>query len=418
MSQHLIAHVPERNRPGEPLEEAEALASELSIRGDAHNALRLLSQAPADAPLALPILATAGDIREVVQFLKKKPRGVTIVEAMDADKKRVFEPRKVTAYEFWGIITRSGDRLKLSPLGWEFAWKLEPEAHIYRAVLDRTKPYRAVLEWICEQRLEIVTHIEVAAYWHNHHPETLEQHNEKTIEGNVVCFFHLCQAAELGTVTIGKRGQPARLRVDHDELLSYIEAPPIAQGEDTSAGNGDGRREEGRGEASRREPFRPATVAPQAITKKPRVFISHGKNTRVVEQIQTSLELADIESEAAGRERDASGSPVAEEAFRAMRRCAAGVIVVSGEDCERDSARGEYTLAGSILLEIAAAFVLYDRRVVLLWDSQLPIPFNLRNLDLCQFERGELTWDGGMQLLKFIKDFKGRDSCQESSSAN
>src|SRR5687768_13593702 len=104
MSSHLIAHVPERNRLGEPLEEAEALAAELSMRGDAHNALRLLSQASDDAPLALPILATAGDIREVVQFLKKKPRGVTIVEAMDADKKRVFEPRKVTAYEFWGII--------------------------------------------------------------------------------------------------------------------------------------------------------------------------------------------------------------------------------------------------------------------------------------------------------------------------
>ena len=71
-----------------------------------------------DPAAALPILATADDAREVVQFLKKKPEGITIIEASDAIRKRLFDPRKVAAYELWGIVSRNGDRMKLSQLGW------------------------------------------------------------------------------------------------------------------------------------------------------------------------------------------------------------------------------------------------------------------------------------------------------------
>ena len=65
----------------------------------------------------LPMLATAGDVREVVRLLKRKAGGITIIEGMDAIK-RVFDPRKVAAYEYWGLVTRKGDRLSLSALGW------------------------------------------------------------------------------------------------------------------------------------------------------------------------------------------------------------------------------------------------------------------------------------------------------------
>src|SRR5712692_9033828 len=175
------------------------------------------------APTAtLPILATASDVREVVQLLKKKPEGITIVEASDAVRKRLFDPRKVAAYETWGILTKSGDRMKLSGLGREFASTLEPEAQIYRAMLDNTPAYRAVLEWIYQQNLDLVTYADIVEYWEEHFPEALQQ-GEKTTEGHVVSFLHLCHAAEIGMTTVGRKGQPSRLRVDHDELAAYIE---------------------------------------------------------------------------------------------------------------------------------------------------------------------------------------------------
>src|SRR6266700_2127251 len=173
----------------------------------------------------LPILATASDVREIVQLLKKRPEGITIVEASDAVRKRLFDPRKVAAYEIWGIISKSGDRMKLSELGHEFAKKLEPEAQMYRVMLDNTPPYRAVLEWIYQQDIDLVTFADIVEYWEEHFPEALQQ-GEKTPEGQVVSFLHLCHAGEIGVATVGRKHQPSRLRVDHDELAAYIKGIP------------------------------------------------------------------------------------------------------------------------------------------------------------------------------------------------
>jgi hypothetical protein len=400
----LMAPTSERSELIDPLEVNSAEETDQPVpengEGDRHTALRLLSQISEGAQAkTLPVLATASDVREVVQFLKKKPTGITIVEAMDTVKKRVFEPRKVTAYEFWGIVSRDGDRLKLSPLGWEFARTQEPEARIYRSVLDGTEPYRSVLEWIHQQNLDLVTHTDVAAYWQTRYPETLDQNNEKTTEGNVVCFFHICQAAELGTVTIGKRGQPARLRVDREELQAYIEgvslrheampAERAENGEQASAVANPG---------SLRQ--RPATSAKEKL----RLFISCCKNTKMVDQIKVTLELADIESHVAERG-ETHGFPVPADMLQTMRECDAGLIVVTREDCREDEA-GECVLSEEILIEISAAFVLYNRRVVLLWDKRLPLPANLSALYYCEFDGSDLTWDAGVKLLKAIKEFK------------
>jgi hypothetical protein len=58
------------------------------------------------------------------------------------------------------------------------------------------------------------------------------------------------------------------------------------------------------------------------------------------------------------------------------------------------------------LIEIGAAFVLYDRRVVLLWDKRVPVPSNLQGLYRCDYEGNELSWTEGMKLMKAIQGFK------------
>src|SRR5829696_8476895 len=128
-------------------------------------ALRLLTP-PAGEPqvAALPLLATPGDLREAVQYLKRKPTGVSVIEALADAKRRVFEPRKVAAYEAWGVVARRGERLLLTRRGREFARTLEPETRAYRALLDSNPLYRAALAWIHRQGLDLVTHADVASY--------------------------------------------------------------------------------------------------------------------------------------------------------------------------------------------------------------------------------------------------------------
>ncbi len=365
-----------------------------------------------------PALATAADLREVVQYLKKKPFGVTVVEALNDVKKRAFEPRKIAAYEFCGIVTRGGsDRLRLTSLGWEFASKIEPETEAYRAVLDNTPLYRATLEWIYRQDLDLVTHKDVAAYWLGNHASMLGQHDDKTLEGNALCFFHLSQAAELGTVTIGKRGQPARLRVEREELASYTESrePHTASQNSTSDSGREDDETDPAVAVSRgaRSPSPPAVaqqagqkLTTNADTRKLRVFISSIKNSKVVRQIQPTLELADIDACFAER-LEPEAVPVSDHALQTMRECHAAIIVVTREDCCGGAGEADgLTLQQNILIEIGAAFVLYERRVVLLVDERLPLPPNLSGLTCFTFDEGDLTWEAGVKLMQAVKDFK------------
>ena len=132
------------------------------------------------------------------------------------------------------------------------------------------------------------------------------------------------------------------------------------------------------------------------------VFITHGKNMEIIEQVQTMLELADIDSEVA-EEEETTAIPVPEKVFEAMRRCNAGIIVVSPEG----STEGDgYKINDNVLIEIGAAFVLYERRVVLVWDKRLPIPSNLQGLYRREYEGDELSWSAGMKLMKAIQQFK------------
>jgi hypothetical protein len=193
---------------------------------------------------------------------------------------------------------------------------------------------------------------------------------------------------------------PTRLKIDRDELKRHIEAgpsaPPLQEGGEAEGlleDEAPAAAEETAEETPAEEPVEQAQPPEQL-----RVFIAHGKNMTLVEQVQTMLELADIESEVA-EEEETTAIPVPDKVFNAMRRCRAGVIVVNVEN-------GNETINQNVLIEIGAAFVLYERRVVLVWDKRLPVPSNLQGLYRCEFEGDELSFGSAMSLMKAIQQFK------------
>lgn len=365
---------------------------------------------------ALPVMASAGDMRELVCLLKKRAAGVTIVEAMCSEQKRLFDARKIAAYEFWGIAMRAGDRLRLTPLGLELARQLEPVAGTHRAILNNIDPYRTALLWIDEQGLDIVTHTQVAAYWQENYPEAIEEHDEKMAEASVVCFFHLCQAAELGTMTIGKRGQPARLYVERRELIEYLRSTGNAPSYTSAVGMFPGSRlsqEDQRdavesGSESAPEGESDAS-APTTTAEGLRLLISHStEKSLIVDQLEAALKFADIPSAVIVRQGSMATStdgPVAEHLLQAMRQCNAAVIVVSAEDCSPHQSV-ETVLRQDVVVEICAAFVFYERRVILLWEESIPVPGNLQGLNRCEFKGGSLAWEDAVRLMRAIKELK------------
>lgn len=323
-----------------------------------------------DKPETLPVLATAVDVREAIRFLKHHPEGITTAQAMDAFRKRIFDARKVSAYEFWKILARNGERLKLTPLGWELAQCLNPEAEIYRTVLNNTTAYHSGLEWIHEQELELVTHVDIGGFWREHHPQVLQGESEEQLEAHAASFFHICHAAEVGALTIGRKGQPTRLHIYPHELEAYLNR-------------------------TERQQLNAVTASEKMVVKKtpsrvPRVFISHSTTPELVKHITNGLELADLEFETVDR---GDRGPV-DKTLAVLRRCDAGVIVITNN-----------VIDDLLLLQIGAAFVQFETRLLLVVKKGMSLPFEIGGAQLCEIE-DEITWDTGLELMRALKRLK------------
>jgi CAP12/Pycsar effector protein, TIR domain len=356
--------------------------------------------------MSLPLKTTADDVRAIVKYLKTKPTGATVTEAK-AVSSRIVDGRKVAAYVSWGIVEREDSKLKLADRGQRLARHPDREAEIFREIVGEKIPYRSVTEWAFHQDMDSLDTTDVAAHWHEHHTDAVGEANAKTLGDNAVCFFNIAEAAGLGMMVRGRGGKLTRLDIDRTAAGRFVEAgPSMPTGETPDNAGGDG----ARGEAAGEDDGRASQASPPAGPNAPspdhplRVFISHGSNHAIVEQIEIMLGITEIQAEIAETE-ETTAIPVPEKVLTAMRRCQAGIIAVTVDEGRKDE-DGNYTLNENVLIEIGTAFVLYDRRVVLMWDKRLKVPSNLQGLYRCEFEGEELSWSTGMKLLKAIKDFK------------
>lgn len=357
--------------------------------------------------MTLPMMTTAEDVDTIVGYLKTKATGAVLADAKAALPAKVLDGRKLNAFVTWGLVAHDGGRLRLTELGRELSRASEQKKRdLYGRVLRSVEPYNAVIDWMFYQHLDQVTNVDVAAHWHEHHAAHLGTGKEKSVRWMASCFFRLCQAAGIGTLVLGRRSRPTRLEIDRENLSQFIaeagfegpaggktaeqpvapEAVPVPR------------------EAGIQEGAAQAGLTAALSARKSRIFVSHGKNMEIVDQIKAMLEFAEFEYDIA-EEEETTAIPVPEKVLTAMRRCDAAVICVTAADEHRDSA-GQYAINENVLIEIGAAFVLYDRKVVLLWDKRLQIPSNLQGLYRCEFEGNELSWGIGMRLMSAVSKFK------------
>lgn len=163
------------------------------------------------------------------------------------------------------------------------------------------------------------------------------------------------------------------------------------------------RRGEGRGAHAGSGAGTPASVAEARRHREFKVFISHGKNMAMVEQVKDVLDLYDIDYEIAVEEETAS-IPVPTKVMAAMRRCQAGIVMVTAD--EQNKTTDGFSINNNVLIEIGAAFVLYDQGVILVWDRRLKVPSNLQGLYRIDFEGDELSFATGTKLAKAVKSLR------------
>ena len=335
-------------------------------------------------PQRLPVLATASDIREFVQYLRLRPNGVVAAEELDRPKKRLFEERKLAAYERLGLTTSDGVFVKLSSKGWYFARNFESDAQVFRLLLRQMLPCWSALQWLSDQKLDIITAPELLSFWQKSHPEVVVNSDEEQIKGVVVSFFSFCQGAVLGTMTLGKRGHITRFCVDRTELTGFLEDAPTLIEEELLA----------------------TKLVPIHTVTKPAQFrvVIQGQYSPLVETLQRSLELVDIASEhICGIESLVSCALQLKN--HAREHCA--LVVVIGDDAFTVDA-GMTALDDRVLLGLGAAHVLFNERLIVLAEKRITGLGSLRELNYYEFAGAQLSWDLGLEIVRVLGALRDR----------
>ena len=137
-----------------------------------------------------------------------------------------------------------------------------------------------------------------------------------------------------------------------------------------------------------------------------KVFISHGKNRKMVDNLKELLIFGTFEP-IVSVEREASAISVPEKVFSDMRDCCAGIIHIEEEKILIDEAGNTHkVLNENVLIEIGAAIALYGKKIILLCQKGITLPSNLQGLYRCEYEGDKLDYDATMKLLKTFNSFK------------
>jgi len=143
------------------------------------------------------------------------------------------------------------------------------------------------------------------------------------------------------------------------------------------------------------------------VPKIPRVFITHGKNKAVVNQLKELLSYGKFEPVVAV-EHETTAKPVPQKVMDEMRSCGAAVIHVGNEKRLMDTEGNEVPLLNqNVLIEIGAAMALYGDKFVLLVEEGVELPSNLQGLYEVRYSGEKLELDAAMKLLKSFNEFTG-----------
>ncbi len=351
--------------------------------------------------MSLPIRTTLDDIDVVCSYLATKPTGATTSEAKAVINKKCLDGRKIKALKFWGLIEDENGKMKLTEDGRQIAKSDGAnKSAVLRKIIENNAPYTTIVERAAHSSELTVTATEVAAHWHEHFKGTVSD-ADKILNDQAVCFFQIAQGADLGQLMIGRKGQLTRFEFDRDAILRYASdgAPtliPASPEEEAAPEELDQAREE---EAT-------LAVLESPTTEGNRVFITHGKNIKILDQVKQLVAFGKFKP-VVSQERESAAKPVPDKVMDDMRSCQAAVIHVGAEGVLFDSEGQEHTqINGNVLIEIGAAMALYGRNFILLVEEGVQLPSNLQGLYECRYEGDELNMPATMKLLKAFSEFK------------
>lgn len=155
----------------------------------------------------------------------------------------------------------------------------------------------------------------------------------------------------------------------------------------------------------------PAAAASAVVTdigNTNRVFITHGKNHAILDQIKEVVELGGFEPIISTRTETAA-KPIPDKVMDDMRSCSAAVIHVGSEGVLTDVDGKEHPqINPNVLIEIGAAMALYRGRFILVVEQGVSLPSNLQGLYESRYTGSAIEFQAGMRILKALRGLKAQ----------
>ena len=140
--------------------------------------------------------------------------------------------------------------------------------------------------------------------------------------------------------------------------------------------------------------------------KNDKVFITHGKNLKILEQIKQVVELGGF-APVVSVQNETVAKPIPEKVMDDMRACGAAVIHVGAEGVLTDGDGKEHPhINPNVLIEIGAAMALYRGRFILVVEEGVTLPSNLSGLYESRYSGEGIQFDAGMKILKALRGLK------------
>jgi len=347
----------------------------------------------------LPFRATSDDIVTFCAYLQSKPTGATTSEAKAVLDATILDARKVAAYKTLGLVhvDEGTGKMRLTDRGRAVAKdKGARKATPLRSILGEFPAYRAVIDRAVHKGELTVTATDVGAHWHQHFRSDASD-NDEILNQQAICFFQLCEGADLGRLIVGRKGQPTRFEFDEANARAFVDGSSVQVDTrdhlETEHGNGDD------------APATSTPVVARPVELNKRIFVTHGKSTKILEQIKRTITSVGLEP-VVSVQIETAAKPVPQKVMDDMRQCSAVVIHVGSEAELLDRSGKGWPINPNVLIEIGAAMMHCPNRFVLVVEDGLELPSNLQGLYQCRYKGDGLDFDAVMKIQEALKGLK------------
>jgi hypothetical protein len=349
--------------------------------------------------MTLPTRVTPDDVHAVCSYLATKATGATPKELEAVVDKKHLDPRKLTAVKGWGLIEDTEGRWKITPLGREFVRSDANRVEVISTIIRRVPPYLGMIERVAHRHEDSVTTTDVAAHWHDHFKGSVGN-TDGILNAQALVFLQLAAGALLGTLIVGRRGQPTRFGFNAEAVTRFLSTAPPPEQEEGAGGGG--RPTPDTDEPEQRAPL-PALPPAGASTLGQAIFIAHGKNKKPLEQLKQVLDQFKIPYRVAVEEPNL-GRPISAKVRDVMKSCNCAILIFTADEEFKDK-KGDtiWRPSENVVNELGATAFLYDNRIVIMKEEGVTFPTNFRDIGYISFQRDQLD----AKALDIIKEMIG-----------